>query len=85
MCLIRPRLRTRTVLCPQIRDDQDHLGEAGRWKPGKNPETRGKLPAPAPWSPDGVSLRKQGSVPEGRDGAGGGRGVQDGEHMYTQG
>ena len=28
---------------------------------------------------------KQGSYPEGWDGEGGGRGVQDGEHMYTHG
>ena len=28
---------------------------------------------------------KQGSYPEGWDGEGGGRGVQDGEHMYTRG
>ena len=33
----------------------------------------------------GLAPRSSGDDPEGWDGEGGGRGVQDGEHMYTHG
>ena len=85
MCLIRPHLRTRTVLCPQIRRWPGPPVKSGQVAAREEPRDLRQVPRPCYLVPRWSELKETGKRPWGTGWRGRWEGGSGCGHRYTQG